>query len=87
MLHKVIKIHPKDNVLVALTDLLSGEKIHFENSTIELSSNVQAKHKSAADADIAGVIPVQWNQSAFSNTISQSTKDVSKWEKEEWNLS
>ncbi|MFC4874278.1 UxaA family hydrolase [Negadavirga shengliensis] len=45
MLHKVLKIHPADNVLVALTDLNSGEKIAFEGEVISLKTQVAAKHK------------------------------------------
>jgi altronate hydrolase len=47
MKHNVLKIHPKDNVLVALTDLNKGESISFENQTITLKTSVNAKHKYA----------------------------------------
>ena len=30
MKHKVLKVNPKDNVIVALTDLTKGETISFE---------------------------------------------------------
>jgi altronate hydrolase len=53
MLHKILKIHPKDNVLVALTDLKEGEKIYFQGNEILLTYDVQAKHKFAeADLDV-----------------------------------
>ncbi|MEX0883577.1 MAG: UxaA family hydrolase, partial [Cyclobacteriaceae bacterium] len=45
MLHKVLKIHPKDNVLVALADLNRDENIFFEGEEINLTSQVNAKHK------------------------------------------
>lgn len=45
MLHKVLRIHPQDNVLVALSDLKKGEKISFEGKDIVLTSQVPAKHK------------------------------------------
>ncbi len=45
MLHKILKIHPKDNVLVALTDLKKGEKVTYEGKDITLTHDVQAKHK------------------------------------------
>ncbi|MBD3629326.1 altronate dehydratase family protein [Cyclobacterium sp.] len=45
MLHKVLRIHPEDNVLVALTDLKKGEKVLFEGKEILLASHVPAKHK------------------------------------------
>jgi altronate hydrolase len=47
MKHNVLKIHPKDNVLVALADLHKGDKITFENQTIILKTHVSAKHKYA----------------------------------------
>lgn len=40
-----LKIHPKDNVLVALKDLPKGEKIHIDNQHFELLQPVKAKHK------------------------------------------
>lgn len=42
MASKFLKIHPKDNVYVALTDLRAGEKI---TDTVTLSDDVPAKHK------------------------------------------
>ncbi|MFC6998907.1 UxaA family hydrolase [Rufibacter roseus] len=47
MLHRFLKIHPNDNVLVALTDLTQGETISYEGKDIVLVDNVQAKHKFA----------------------------------------
>ncbi len=41
----VVQMHPKDNVLVALTDLAEGEHIVFENETIVLKNKIAAKHK------------------------------------------
>ncbi len=43
--HKVLKIHPKDNVLVALTDLKKGVQVFFENETFVIQDDVAAKHK------------------------------------------
>jgi altronate hydrolase len=45
MNYKILQIHPKDNVLVALTDLKAGESIFFNNDTINLINDVPAKHK------------------------------------------
>ncbi len=42
---KFLKIHPSDNVLVALTDLKVGEKITENGKSIILTDAVQAKHK------------------------------------------
>lgn len=41
----VLKIHPRDNVIVALQDLPKGSIIFFENSEYELLDNISAKHK------------------------------------------
>src|SRR5260370_6533736 len=44
---KVIRIHPQDNVLVALTDLRKGETIPTSDKEYVLQSDVSAKHKFA----------------------------------------
>jgi altronate hydrolase len=41
----VVKMHPKDNVLVALTDLAKGENIVFNDETFLLLDTIKAKHK------------------------------------------
>ncbi|MGQ7944338.1 UxaA family hydrolase [Flavobacterium sp. WC2509] len=41
----VIKMHPGDNVLVALTDLEKGESVTFEEQTYILQDTIKAKHK------------------------------------------
>lgn len=45
MKHSVLKIHPKDNVLVALQDLRKGQDITFNGSQYTLKTDVEAKHK------------------------------------------
>ena len=54
MQKKLIKVHPSDNVLVALINLESGEQVHFEDSRITLVTAVKAKHKIAAEKLEAG---------------------------------
>jgi altronate hydrolase len=44
---RFLKIHPADNVLVALTDLKAGEKITYNGSSAMLSEDIPAKHKFA----------------------------------------
>lgn len=52
MKHRVLKVHPDDNVLVALTDLAQGETISYEGMAFTLQENIKAKHKfSTADLD------------------------------------
>ena len=45
MKHKVLKVHPKDNVIVALANLSKGDKISFEGEEYALQDNITAKHK------------------------------------------
>ena len=45
MNHTILQLHPKDNVLVALTDLKKGEQIEFEKIHIVLVNDIPAKHK------------------------------------------
>jgi altronate hydrolase len=42
---RVLQLNPKDNVLVALRDLKRGEQIAFSGRTLELATDVPAKHK------------------------------------------
>ncbi|MDQ1087585.1 MULTISPECIES: UxaA family hydrolase [unclassified Siphonobacter] len=57
MQQRVLKVHPADNVIVALTDLQKGEVITFEGVEYELVDDIAAKHKfltedRAVDEDI-----------------------------------
>lgn len=45
MKQRVIKIHPRDNVLVALTNLKKGEIIPYEGENFILQDDIAAKHK------------------------------------------
>jgi altronate hydrolase len=45
MKHRVLKVHPKDNVIVALSNLTKGETISFEGTDHVLTENIPAKHK------------------------------------------
>ncbi len=45
MSHKYLKIHPDDNVLVALVDLKAGESVSFSGTTTQLAEPIPAKHK------------------------------------------
>ncbi|ASU33038.1 UxaA family hydrolase [Mucilaginibacter xinganensis] len=48
--YSYIRIHPKDNVLVALQNLAQGTEINFEGQTFKLTQNVDAKHKFSISA-------------------------------------
>lgn len=47
MQKKLIKVHPTDNVIVALVDIKQGETIAFEGKEITTTTAVKAKHKIA----------------------------------------
>ncbi|KIA94397.1 UxaA family hydrolase [Flavobacterium sp. KMS] len=44
---KLIKVHPTDNVAVALVNLSAGEVINFEGEDITIKTDVKMKHKIA----------------------------------------
>ncbi|WP_338871096.1 altronate dehydratase family protein [Spirosoma sp. SC4-14] len=46
----VLKIHPDDSVLVALTDLPAGKQIQWEGSRLTTTEEIPAKHKVAITA-------------------------------------
>ena len=48
MQQKVLKIHPKDNLIVALSHLSAGETVLCEDETYEIKHDVPPKHKFAA---------------------------------------
>jgi altronate hydrolase len=43
----ILKVHPEDNVLVALTNLEKGKKVDFEGMEYEMKEPIKAKHKFA----------------------------------------
>lgn len=45
MTSRILRIHPKDNVLVALQDLSKGEEIEFDGAVYTLQDDISAKHK------------------------------------------
>ena len=52
--HSFLKIHPDDNVLVALKDLKGGTAISFEGNEIIVTQDIPSKHKFFIDDLIAG---------------------------------
>ncbi len=42
---RVLKVHPADNVLVALQDLTAGEEVSYQGESFRLLEDVDAKHK------------------------------------------
>jgi altronate hydrolase len=54
MPHNVLQLDPRDNVLIALTDLKAGESVEFGGQTYILLKNVPAKHKFSTQELAAG---------------------------------
>ena len=54
MQKKLIKVHPSDNVAVALVNLSEGDIVDFEGQSIKVLSYTKAKHKIALDEFVAG---------------------------------
>lgn len=48
MQKKILKVNPKDNVIVALLDLSAGESVHLDGAEYTLAKDIKAKHKFAA---------------------------------------
>ena len=47
MNNRVLQLDPRDNVLIALSNLSKGETITFDGESYVLGSDVRAKHKFA----------------------------------------
>ncbi len=45
MKQKLLKVHPDDNVLVALTNLAKGEELNYDGNAFILQDDIPAKHK------------------------------------------
>src|SRR5437868_3314890 len=44
-MNRILKVHPDDNVLVALSNLSAGESVKYNGTNIILADNIPAKHK------------------------------------------
>jgi len=55
-MNKVLKVHPSDDVIVALADLKAGESISFEGESYVLKNNIPQKHKFATKDFATGAI-------------------------------
>ncbi len=54
MTTRILQIHPLDNAIVALDNLMAGETVHLNGHSWTLVSDIQAKHKFAAEPLNAG---------------------------------
>lgn len=50
MKQRILKVHPADNVLVALVDLQAGEEVQYEGVNYKVAEFVPAKHKFVINA-------------------------------------
>lgn len=48
MQKKILKVNPKDNVIVSLLDLSAGESVHLDGAEYTVVKDIKAKHKFAA---------------------------------------
>jgi altronate hydrolase len=54
MQNPVLKLDPRDNVLIALQDLRKGERVQCSGDSLVLATDVPAKHKFATDHIVRG---------------------------------
>ena len=45
MKNKLLKVHPNDNIIVALRDFKAGEQVDWDGATFELLEDIPVKHK------------------------------------------
>ncbi len=45
MKKSILKVHPADNIIVALRDLSKGEEVKMDGHTYTVSEDIPAKHK------------------------------------------
>ncbi|MEM6051481.1 altronate dehydratase family protein [Erwinia sp. P7711] len=59
-MQRYIKIHPNDNVAVALTDLAEGESLSFEGEEVILKQSMERGHKCALQPLAVGSLVVKY---------------------------
>ena len=56
-MHRILRIDPKDNLIVALRDLAEGEAVESAGRNIRLVTDVPAKHKFTSEpVPVGGVV-------------------------------
>jgi altronate hydrolase len=71
----VLKLDPRDNVLIALTDLKRGDAVEFGGARISLVSGVPAKHKFAM-----GDLPVGAAITMYGVLVGKASQPIQKGE-------
>ncbi|MEO6851554.1 MAG: UxaA family hydrolase, partial [Mucilaginibacter sp.] len=69
--HSFLRIHPHDNVLVALRDLEQGTLIEFEGQAFTLADRIAAKHKFTINA-----LPADSKVFMYGVLVGLATKDI-----------
>jgi altronate hydrolase len=67
---RVLRVHSRDNVLVALGDLKTGEEVRVDNGSVALVSDVPAKHKFATNNLAAGDSVIMYGLAIGKATVS-----------------
>ncbi len=75
MHNKVLKVHPRDNIIVALQDLQKGERVVLEEEKFNLVSDVPSKHKFAAVQFAPGDQVIMYGV-----IVGKATKEISSGE-------
>lgn len=74
-MQKVLQLDPRDNVLIALTDLKQGEEVQFNGSQYLMVSRVPAKHKFATED-----LPIDAKVSMYGVLVGKTTQPVRRGE-------
>ena len=72
---KTLKIHPVDNLMVALVDLQAGESVSHRTEIFQLQTEVPAKHKFALEAFSTGTEVL-----LYGVVVGRATKNIAKGE-------
>ena len=72
---KTLKIHPADNLMVALVDLQAGESVSHGTEIFQLQTAVSAKHKFALEAFSTGTEVL-----LYGVVVGRATKNIAKGE-------
>lgn len=72
---KTLKIHPADNLMVALVDLQAGESVSLGTEIFQLQTAVPAKHKFALEAFSTGTEVL-----LYGVVVGRATKNIAKGE-------
>ncbi len=74
-MQNILKIHPDDNMLVALSDLPVGARVQWEGEEVTLVTPVAAKHKfTNEDVPVGGIVTL------YGVPVGKATKEIRRGE-------